>query len=358
MTWNKNFSFCAIGKQISWWVGRRCDGWCDRYSRGWPCWEWWRSCIGEPAAYTEIITRWSWKPDATITISNSDGTATPVSWPCKIVEKKLDLRKGQANDALQKVRECLSHLAWQYKAQVRVAKSTKQTTKSWGGVTALGRELRLHRRIYNHSRHIMIQLASLQEVDNDFPFLTWEDCCASEVIINPNAKGMRNIGLAWFWGKVDSAVGPDAYMQECGSCCLIFWISSQLHWLVYRLHWLRAWARFNRWTEELLLTKYEMKWTVRYNMRMVRSWRRRAELLTMTAGQKAYAEEQAGMWNELVKDAEETFCKNNATHERIWVTIWYIHVLLIGVLFAIRFDCHHFNHIMSWSRFGADFTAW
>jgi len=56
-------------------------------------------------------------------------------------------------------------------------------------------------------------------------------------------------------------------------------------------------------------------------MHMVRSWRRLAELLTMTAGQKAYAEEQAGMWNELAKDAEETFCKNNATHERIWVTI-------------------------------------
>ena len=147
----------------------------------------------------------------------------------KLLKKELDLRKGQANDALQKVRECLSHLAWQYKAQVRVAKSTKQTTKSWAGVTALGRELRLHRRIYNHSRHIMIQLASLQEVDNDFPFLTWEDCRASEVIINPNAKGMRNIGLVWFWGKADSAVGPDAYMQECGSCCLIIWISSQLH---------------------------------------------------------------------------------------------------------------------------------
>ena len=69
------------------------------------------------------------------------------------------------------------------------------------------------------------------------------------------------------------------------------------------------------------MTKYEMKWTVRYNMRMARSWRRRAELPMMTAGQKAYAEEQEVMWNELAKDAEEAFCKNNATHERIWVTI-------------------------------------
>jgi len=132
-----------------------------------------------------------------------------------LLSKELEMRKGQANDALQRIREALSQLAWQFKSNVQTASSTKQSTHAWGGVAALSRELCLQRRIYNHSRQTMIKLSCFETVNAKFPFLEERDCKPSTVVADPNARGISNQGLPWFWSQVEEAGGKDIYMSEC-----------------------------------------------------------------------------------------------------------------------------------------------
>lgn len=150
-----------------------------------------------------------------------------------LLTKELEMRKGQANDALQRIREALSQLAWQFKSNVRTASSTKQSTRAWEGVAALSRELRLQRRIYNHSRQTMIKLSCFETVNAEFPLLEERDCKPSAIVADPNARGISNQGLPWFWSRVEEAGGKDIYMSECvyffkEHNLLLIWFSSAL----------------------------------------------------------------------------------------------------------------------------------
>ena len=138
---------------------------------------------------------------------------------CRLARKEANLREGQANDALQKVHEVVSHLSWQFKGKVRNSKTTKQTTRAWDGVNVLNRELRTQRRIYNHARNILISLSDNKaSVTLQYKILSKEDCHISTVISTPNAAGQSQKGLAWFWTQAGgnlTADNTDEHMMEC-----------------------------------------------------------------------------------------------------------------------------------------------
>jgi len=139
----------------------------------------------------------------------------------RLCGKEKTMREGQANDSLEKVREAVSHLSFQFKGKVRTAASTKQTTRAWDGVNLLSRELRTQRRIYNHSRRILIDLSGKPR--DDYPLLTEVDCHVSTVITEPNAAGQSQKGLAWFWTQAGGTMNTDNYMTECEAYFLTRW---------------------------------------------------------------------------------------------------------------------------------------
>ena len=77
----------------------------------------------------------------------------------------------------------------------------------------------------------------------------------------------------------------------------------------------------HRWREELLLTKYEMQWTVRFFMHMARLWQTRRDLPSSTPNKRAYAEERISMWNDMGRTADVAFSKVNPSHTRIWMAV-------------------------------------
>jgi hypothetical protein len=77
----------------------------------------------------------------------------------------------------------------------------------------------------------------------------------------------------------------------------------------------------HRWQEELLLTKYEMQWTVRFFMYMARLWQTRRDLPSSTRNRRAYAEERISLWNDMGRSADLTFSTVNPTHTRIWTAV-------------------------------------
>lgn len=83
---------------------------------------------------------------------------------------------------------------------------------------------------------------------------------------------------------------------------------------VNRVHFLRARAQKERWTEELLLVRHEMDWTVRYFQHQAEMWKARA-IASAAAGPAAYALRKAAMWDEMVWFTEARFKRTNTAYK-------------------------------------------
>jgi hypothetical protein len=79
--------------------------------------------------------------------------------------------------------------------------------------------------------------------------------------------------------------------------------------LVYRVNWLRSKARHDRWNEELLIVRHEMKWTILWFKHQMKEWKGR--LKRSVEGNKlghiAYAEKQVAMWKMFIREGERGF---------------------------------------------------
>jgi hypothetical protein len=75
------------------------------------------------------------------------------------------------------------------------------------------------------------------------------------------------------------------------------------------VHWLKAKARFDRWSEEFLLLKNEMDWTVRYFNHRSQLWKDLAKSAEERSlgGHAAYAFRQEWMWTRFSTAAKTEF---------------------------------------------------
>jgi hypothetical protein len=78
---------------------------------------------------------------------------------------------------------------------------------------------------------------------------------------------------------------------------------------VYRVSWLRAKARYDRWDEEFLIVRHEMRWTILWFKYQLKEWSRRSAESEgqEKAGKRAYAEKQIAMWKMFAEEAESGF---------------------------------------------------
>ncbi|THH05989.1 hypothetical protein EW146_g9755 [Bondarzewia mesenterica] len=81
----------------------------------------------------------------------------------RMAKQELELRKGQANDALHHIWIALGHKFFLFQNSVRQAKSQRKKTQAWNEVTALEGNVREYARIYSACRLTMLHL----EADDD-----------------------------------------------------------------------------------------------------------------------------------------------------------------------------------------------
>ncbi|EGO02600.1 hypothetical protein SERLA73DRAFT_47361, partial [Serpula lacrymans var. lacrymans S7.3] len=115
----------------------------------------------------------------------------------------------------------------------------------------------------------------------------------STQLMNPNATGLHNAALPWFWS-----------MDLKGDTSQQTWMSE-----FYRVHWLRVKAMYNRWIEEDILARLEMKWTVQYFQHQAKRWKDfyNANEMEAKPSHVAYAERQIRMWNQFSEQAKDSF---------------------------------------------------
>lgn len=134
-----------------------------------------------------------------------------------IARKEKKLRVGQANDALHQLRLAIGHKSFLFQKNLRNARSKTQKTKAWDDINAIGNTVSHHRRVYKSARRALVALGASEETMSKFQVIGPRDVRSSTVIVDPNPRGQRNIGLPWFWGTPGNRPVDEKspLMKEC-----------------------------------------------------------------------------------------------------------------------------------------------
>jgi len=137
----------------------------------------------------------------------------------ELKKTELVIREGHADDALEHVRTAVIHLSWEFKNTVRRAVTGAEKARAWDKAKLFTRVWKLHRRVYNHNRTVMMALGDRTALSIKFPVLEKKDCDASTTVSNPNQPGQSTERLPWFWSssaRVAATAVPDSeHENEC-----------------------------------------------------------------------------------------------------------------------------------------------
>ncbi|KAG1840122.1 hypothetical protein C8R48DRAFT_679665 [Suillus tomentosus] len=210
--------------------------------------------------------------------------------------EELELRKGQANDCLEKLRMALGHKAIIYRQYFRSANSTWAGTRSKQEAQRYQLKIDKCVRSYQRARSAMEGLGMDKATFGSlYQPISPTELSIDKEVTEENRFGQGSDRLAWFWRGNHASQGQDDA-----------WIDESPTDLVYRVNWLKAKARWNRWQEELRLVRHEMGWTINWFKYHQNEWERRGGQATRP-GHQAYAYQQVLMWGRFVEGAEKNF---------------------------------------------------
>ncbi|EGO21549.1 hypothetical protein SERLADRAFT_410165 [Serpula lacrymans var. lacrymans S7.9] len=162
-----------------------------------------------------------------------------------LVSQELTLREGQANYTLHQICILLGQKFFLFRMKVRAAwgSLSEKKLKAWAEVTHMEANIKVHSAIYKRAQHVTISLGCWAEIFKKYQELKPDYLRISTQLMNPNATGLHNTALPWFWSM---DLKGDTSQQTC-----IF--------ESYQVHWLRAKAMYNRWIEEDILVCLKVK---------------------------------------------------------------------------------------------------
>jgi hypothetical protein len=227
-----------------------------------------------------------------------------------LISMERELRKGQANDALEGLRIGLANKSILLQNDVNHSQSTKQSTRAWASVRNTQTQILQHAQAYQRAWRALESIGTPEDLVT-YQKLEQKDLVVVKDISKAKRFGQGSDCLAWFW-----QIGPSKdlltgkWMEECElilTCfkCHIF----KLTYLVYRVNWLRAKARVDRWQEEQILVKNEMRWTTLWFQNQANIWRERSEREDdiLPIGHKSYATKQQKLWSAFERKSAERF---------------------------------------------------
>jgi hypothetical protein len=147
------------------------------------------------------------------------------------VEVEINHRIKQARQQINRLRDIVADISFQYSHVIRgaIRKSVKTTVQKH--VKSLHNNLVLHARIYTRCRHRLIALKCDEHWMRIFRPLRKSDLKASTAILRPNIPGSSTLQLSWIWqtgrwflfANADAAAVADADADAAGLLeCLYF----------------------------------------------------------------------------------------------------------------------------------------
>jgi len=130
-------------------------------------------------------------------------------------DMELQLREGQANDSLEKLRECLAEKSLRFRKQLRSAKGQKKTTRAWDSIHRMEDQIKQVVVTYRTARDAIEELGEATDLER-FQEIKKSDLRMSGDIVEENRVGQRSSILPWFW-RLDRKVKENCgeYEKEC-----------------------------------------------------------------------------------------------------------------------------------------------
>jgi hypothetical protein len=135
-----------------------------------------------------------------------------------ILQAKLALHEGQANDALYAIQLYIGEKSVCFWKNLRLAKSKVQKTRSWDAIHTVDRCLKEQSLIYNSAWNVMIKLGADNNTMSRYQVLTSEDLKVNTAIVEPNARSQHDVKLSWIWTMLNVWLkAPAALLDEGNS---------------------------------------------------------------------------------------------------------------------------------------------
>ncbi|KAK7056512.1 hypothetical protein VNI00_003068 [Paramarasmius palmivorus] len=220
----------------------------------------------------------------------------------KMAQTELRLRKGEANDALRKIRDNLQDEKTLYEEKNRKSNhnfGVKETTRSWEPIKAASGKVRQYRAKYDACRKAMLALG-LSEKDQAFQPIRDKDVFMKNTL-DYHALGEGSKTESWLWGAGDLASLSETERSE-------FAIDRD------RVQWFRVRADMQCWQEEVEILSEEFRQAVRGLMKMAEGW----QMLSVPCHELrpsfvAYAKRQAYIYRERATRTSDLFIQAGGT---------------------------------------------
>jgi hypothetical protein len=133
-----------------------------------------------------------------------------------LVKQELQLRVGEANDALHELRLGLGHKAFLFRTTVRHANSQKKKLRAFSSTAAAEASIKSQFHIYSGARRAMISLGASADVLLKYKEISKDHLKITTITHDPSIHGQRNSHLPWFW-RMDAniATSNNEWMSEC-----------------------------------------------------------------------------------------------------------------------------------------------
>ena len=111
---------------------------------------------------------------------------------------ELQLREGQANDSLERLRECLAEKSFRFRTEVRLAKGQKKVTRAWDSIHRMENQIKQAVVVYRAARDAIGELGEATDLER-FQEIHKSDLKMSGDVVEENRVGQRSSILPWFW---------------------------------------------------------------------------------------------------------------------------------------------------------------
>lgn len=136
----------------------------------------------------------------------------------ELVKIELELRTGQADEALEALRMALGYQSAIYRTTVRMSKTQGMSTRAQSiAQQAHGKVLKLAR-MYRRAHAAMVALGAEDQLLRRFRRLKKEDLSVSKDVTEENRHSQRNDVLSWIWHTSKNHEGDSAkseWLMEC-----------------------------------------------------------------------------------------------------------------------------------------------
>ena len=135
-----------------------------------------------------------------------------------LVEKEVQLRTGQANDSLDKLRTHLGHKAILYRMNFRSSTSVRTDTRSKQDIRRVALKITRDVRSYHRARESLSRLGASQDILQKYQLIKPNELGVSKDITEENRLGQSSNILPWFWRIGGNQPGPSGIWDEECKC--------------------------------------------------------------------------------------------------------------------------------------------